>query len=199
MSPGGRTFIEQARRKQIVEAAISVIAEVGPAKASFVRIAERAGVSPALISYHFKKRQELLVEVVNHITSDMDHALTTTIGEPNSFREAMSALVEGQVRYLTRNRAEVIVLNRLLTTPDDDVLAQMARDQQAGALGELAEMIRDGQAEGEFRPFDPEVMAVTYLAAVMGVAEMLIGDPDLDTEAYGRELADLFDRAMRSD
>ena len=41
--PKDRTFIETARRAQIVAAAIDTIAELGYGQASLARIAERAG------------------------------------------------------------------------------------------------------------------------------------------------------------
>jgi AcrR family transcriptional regulator len=50
----GRTFTEEARRTQIVTAAIETIAELGYAQTSFTQIAKRAGLSgTSLISYHF--------------------------------------------------------------------------------------------------------------------------------------------------
>ena len=58
-----RTFIETARRAQIVAAAIDTIAEVGYARASLVRIASRIGISRGLISYHFAGKDELIKEV----------------------------------------------------------------------------------------------------------------------------------------
>ena len=65
MQPGAaaggenRTFIETARRAQIVAAAIDTIADVGYAQASFARIAERLGISRGLISYHFTGKDEI--------------------------------------------------------------------------------------------------------------------------------------------
>jgi AcrR family transcriptional regulator len=53
---GAETFVEAARRDQIVRAAIETIAEEGYARASFVRIAQRASISPGLITYHFRPR-----------------------------------------------------------------------------------------------------------------------------------------------
>jgi AcrR family transcriptional regulator len=48
----GRSFIEEARRGQIVAATIATIAEIGYAKASFVQIARRAGISPEIGRAH---------------------------------------------------------------------------------------------------------------------------------------------------
>ncbi|MBV9802070.1 MAG: TetR family transcriptional regulator, partial [Solirubrobacterales bacterium] len=62
--PDSRTFIEQARRAQIVGVAIDTIAELGYAQASLARIAERAGISKGVIAYHFAGKEDLIAEVV---------------------------------------------------------------------------------------------------------------------------------------
>ena len=73
MQPGtaadgeNRTFIETARRAQIVAAAIDTIADVGYAQASFARIAERLGISRGLISYHFAGKDDLIKQVVHEV------------------------------------------------------------------------------------------------------------------------------------
>ena len=53
--PSGRkmTFIEQARRQQIIEATIAAVAEEGYAGASLAKVAERAKISKSVVIYHF--------------------------------------------------------------------------------------------------------------------------------------------------
>ncbi|GEM_PF-4098691 len=63
-----RSFIEVARRSQIIEATIVVLAEKGYTNTTFVRIAEQAGFRPGLISYYFKNKDELTYEVLATIT-----------------------------------------------------------------------------------------------------------------------------------
>jgi Bacterial regulatory proteins, tetR family len=80
-SPPERTFIEAARRNQIVAAAIDTIAEVGYARASFARIAARAGISPGLISYLYRFRThytcfELRLVPVGELGHDRDPCLS---------------------------------------------------------------------------------------------------------------------------
>src|ERR1700723_819410 len=62
-----RSFIENARRAQIIECAIEAIAELGYATASLAEIAKRAGVSKGVISYHFAGKAELIEQVVNSL------------------------------------------------------------------------------------------------------------------------------------
>jgi len=64
-------------------------------------------------------------------------------------------------------------------------------------LATLEALLCKGQQDGEFRAFDPHVMAVTIRRAIDAVSPLLATYPDLDVDAYGRELMTLFDRATR--
>ncbi|HYZ02578.1 MAG TPA: TetR/AcrR family transcriptional regulator, partial [Candidatus Binatia bacterium] len=66
-SPDGQSFLEAARRAQIVACAIETLAVEGYANASLARIAERAGVSKSVIVYHFGGKDEVLESVVQEV------------------------------------------------------------------------------------------------------------------------------------
>src|SRR5688572_16546532 len=98
---GQPTFIEQARRAQIVAAAIDVIAEDGYARASFARIAKRAGLSSTgLISYHCKTRKNLdravVEEIYNRLGRHMGEAMAGVPGP----QEALVAYIEGLTGFM---------------------------------------------------------------------------------------------------
>lgn len=200
-APKRRSFIEEARRAQIVQAAIETIAEVGYAKATFARIAERANVSPALISYHFAGKSELMNQVVAHITGAMEDAITAEMGDAESYAAALRGVIEAQVRYFGEHVTEVRALGQIFASgsddPDDgaDQVSGSYPPSRAKTLGEFEEMFREGQDRGEFRAFSPRTMAVTLLDALEGVPREMFNRPDTDAGAYGRELADLFARA----
>ena len=54
----------EQRRAEIVNALLSTIAEHGYAKATIQLIAQKAGLTPGLLHYHFKTKAEILVELV---------------------------------------------------------------------------------------------------------------------------------------
>jgi hypothetical protein len=58
-------------------------------------------------------------------------------------------------------------------------------------------ILRRGQAEGEFRSFDPRVMALAVQRSVEALQFALEADPALDTAAFARELVTLFSLATR--
>ncbi|MFI2610947.1 TetR/AcrR family transcriptional regulator [Kitasatospora sp. NPDC018619] len=70
-SPSGRSFVTDARRAQIIAAAIETVAELGYARASFAQIAKRARISSVrLISYHFDDKEDLFQSVVDTVQDE---------------------------------------------------------------------------------------------------------------------------------
>lgn len=192
----GGSFIEAARRRQIVEAAVEVLAEVGYASTTFARIAEQAGISPALISYHFDGKADLLRQVAEHLDDVIDEALTDAIGEPDSHRDAMRRLIEAQVRYFADHTTQIVAMGRLFTEASDDAVNQTLARSHAKALDDLEQMLADGQRDGEYRSFPTRPVAVTLLAALSAVPEELLTRPDTDVGTYATTLADFVDAAI---
>ncbi|MFG1817189.1 TetR family transcriptional regulator [Kribbella sp. NPDC049174] len=186
-----RTLTEQARRGQIVTAAIEVIAASGSAQASFKAIAEQAGLSSTgLISYHFANRQELIEEVGRQILETFgDFVLERTRGieEP---AEVLHAFVEANIAFLRTHRSHAAALVRI---KQDVAPAELARSDQ----DRLADVLRLGQASGVLRQFDPHLVAVFVLSIRDGIVRQLELEPDLDLDAAAREFAALVDLATR--
>jgi AcrR family transcriptional regulator len=59
----------ETSKRQIIDAAIDVIAQRGLGKSTLQNIAERAGVSSALVVFHFKSKDNLMKAVLGHLTA----------------------------------------------------------------------------------------------------------------------------------
>lgn len=70
-------------------------------------------------------------------------------------------------------------------------------DSERAAMSPLEEILRSGQAAGEFRGFDPSVMATLVQRSVDGLPFLLQMRPGLDVPAYKREVSTAFDLATR--
>jgi len=199
--PDSRTFIEQARRAQIVGVAIDTIAELGYAQASLARIAERAGISKGVIAYHFAGKEDLIAEVVSEVLTRAEHFMAPRISRQSGGRAVLREYIESNLAFMGayRNHLVAIVeIARGTRRPDGSPgFDRSALD--AGAAG-LATLLTNFQAAGELRTgFDPQVMAMAIRAAIDAVPPRLALDPELNVEHCGRELADLFDYATRND
>jgi AcrR family transcriptional regulator len=186
-----RSFIEAARRAQIVRAAVETIAAEGYAKASFVRIAARAGISPGLITYHFKAKDQLIRAVVEHVDANLDAAMSEG-PEPATYAEALERILTGYVRHCAQRPNEMTALHQILAGASSASLRHLAEERDRAGTAELVEFLTEAQRNGEFRPFDAGVFAAAMLSVMQSVPARLRERPDVDPERYGREVTELF-------
>ncbi len=194
-----RSFIERARRAQIVGCAIDAIAELGYAQASLARIAERAGISKGVIGYHFAGKDELLAEVVSEVLSRAEAYMRPRIEGQSTGRESLRAYIESNLGFMSEYRSHVIAIAEIARNArraDGGLSFDPAMLE--GAAAWMAQLLARHQETGEFRAgFDPMVMAGAIRAAIDAVPRALARDPSLDVEHHARELATLFDLATR--
>lgn len=190
-----RSFIERSRRAQIVDAAVSTIAEVGYGKASFARIAERAGLSSTgLISYHFANRAELIAEVVDRVFGLVSGYVGERMANQPDPPTALRTYVEANVAFVAEHRAEMAALTEIFLHGG---VAYGPAEEEA-VTSPLEKILRSGQASGVFRAFDPTIMAALVQRAVDGFPLLLATRPDLDPAAYAAEVTTVFDLATRT-
>lgn len=60
------TRIQQRRRRDLVEAAYATVLEHGLDGLTLARVGRRAGLSPALVNYHFQDKDTLVIWTVRH-------------------------------------------------------------------------------------------------------------------------------------
>jgi AcrR family transcriptional regulator len=192
---GTRSFIEQSRRAQIVDAAISAIAEVGYAKATFARIAERAGLSSTgLISYHFANRAELIAAVVDRVIGLISGFVGERMAHQPDPPTALRVYLEANIAFVAEHRAAMAALTEIFL--NGGVPYGPAEEQ--AVTSPIEHILRSGQASGAFRAFDPTIMAALVQRAVDGFPLLLAGRPDLDPAAYAAEVTTVFDLATRA-
>jgi AcrR family transcriptional regulator len=186
-----RSFIETARRGQIVEAAIDTLAELGYAKASFARIAQRARISPGLISYHFRNKQELMEQVVAEVNADMERAIEERAEGAEGHVAVLRAVIEGFVHYCAERPARLVAVGQI------EHAEGWGAQEREQSIGDFEQLLRSGQDDGEFRTFSSRLMAATILAALEAVPTELHARPDTDVRTYADELATAFELAVR--
>jgi AcrR family transcriptional regulator len=193
---GSQSFTEQARRAQIVNAAIETIADVGYRQASFARIAKRAGLSSTgLISYHFAGKQDLIQQIVGQIVGGIGRVLHERMqGQPTA-TDALSTYIAANIEYIAVHRTEMKALLDIFMNG----AFQYDATTEAPILSHIEAILRDGQERGEFRLFDTSVMAAVIQRAIDGVPFLLELRPELDLDRYASELVTLFHLATRAE
>ncbi len=205
MQPGKgepeRTFIETARRAQIVDAAIDTIAEVGYARASLGRIAARAGISRGLISYHFAGKEELISEIVRAVIDQSRAYMLPLITAESTGPGTLRAYIESNLVFIREHRNLLIAIVEIARHRVAEGTARHLPDHQPDqAVRVLAELLARFQKAGELRSdFDPRAVAIAIRAAIDAApARLSAADPQFDIDAYAQNIIQVFDLATRT-
>lgn len=89
--------MEPVRRRQIIAATMACIHEEGIGKASFGRIARKAGVAPALIQHYFEDKETLLLETFRSIYREFTSGIRRRLALAKTPAERVTALMEAQI------------------------------------------------------------------------------------------------------
>jgi TetR/AcrR family fatty acid metabolism transcriptional regulator len=189
------SFIEAARRAQIVECAIAVIAELGFAQASLARIAERANVSTGVISYHFAGKDELIRAIGTHVYETGGRFIQPRVDRQNGARAALLSYIAASVGFVAAYPDYARTMMSIVLAGRSQLYDQSIEEPRWTGFRAILEW---GQQEGAFRLFDVPAMVATIIGALNQVLLQLAARPGLDLEAYGRELVETFDRATRA-
>lgn len=189
-SSGRRTFIEEARRAQITAAAAETVAEVGYANASLARIAERAGISKSVISYHFDGKDDLLAQVAGEFFAQAWAHMAPHIDGADSASGKVTGWITAELEYFAAHRARFLAMS-------DVVMNHRAPDGSRPFAGEedeeidgMAEILAAGQVAGEFRDFDVRETAAMVVRCIEGVVGAWVVDDQVDLAAQTTMLVD---------
>lgn len=197
-----QSFIAEARRAQIVEAAITTLDEIGYVNASLAQIAKRARISTALISYHFKDKHDLMEHTLLTLVKSAADYVNARVRAAREPRGRLHAFIVASLAYQGTHPQRYTALIEIVfnaRTADNVPYYKLAEDEEEPDLRELLQILEDGQRDGTFRPFNARVTA----HAIRGAIGEYALNPSLaekDTlEAYSAELVRLFDRVVLAD
>jgi AcrR family transcriptional regulator len=178
-------------RERILDAAVRLIAREGIDDARIARIATAAGVSPALLHYHFASRDALLAEALEHSYEIAGTARLSATEEARLPAARRLAAMIDQCLPLSESLRDdwVLWVELWLRAARHPELRPTAARLYARMRAWFAEAISDGVASGEFAATDPERMADRLLALVDGYGvRTLREDPEMPVERARAEI-----------
>ena len=179
MSP--RPKVDHLRRPQIVRAAAEVLYERGLFDTRIGDIAERAGTSSPTILYYFESKDRLLEEAVDQ--SDREFYQRLTAGQQRHERASAKLvhLIEETSRGPDETSDWTLWMDVWVRARRDPSVreAYFALDRRQRSL--IAEIVREGQREGEFdEDVDAEAFAISLSGLMDGLGvQVTLGQPDV--------------------
>lgn len=199
------SFIDAARRAQILACAIETIAEEGYLRASVVRIAQRAGISRGVITYRYPGKHDLVLDLITEIYVTAARIMLPAVDAAPASAGKLAAYIRSNGAFIDTHRAHAMTVLDAWTsfrTDDgrrlDQLLATHPVPPEMARL-DPGWILREGQERGEFGDFPVRSTSTALRGAIDGAVLQLSQDPAFDVTGYIEDLVHLFDRATRSD
>lgn len=180
---GGRGPGSAATRERLMTAAAELVAELGWGRVTTRAVAARAELPHGAVSYHFRGKQELLVEASMHAfekampfdqfaalpsVDDLIAMINAEIGDRDAIDPVLSRLMLETMREAERDQGLRERLGAVLHQYREVIVQTVRADQQRGTVTDSA---------------PPDGLATLVAAAGDGLLLHALLDPDLDIAA----------------
>ena len=89
--------MEEIRRRQLIDATIASIHEIGFAESSLSRISAKAGVSTGIVHHYFEDKADLLEATLRQLGDRLRDAVVERLKQTNSPVERLLAVIDGNI------------------------------------------------------------------------------------------------------
>lgn len=195
-TPGQRAplFIEQACRRQIIEAAVTTVARMGFRNASLGAIAHMSAISKGVNPYQFSGKEELMEACVDRVYASIAERAISQLEQltPLEFvREHILAVARDDLAH----REDLVAGTEIVThLRRKDGRRRYSMADNEGLYRTLEQKY---EAVSAMRVFDHRVMAVTVQSALDSMFGYWITFPEHDLIAHTEQLANLVVAAIR--
>ncbi|MDR3495746.1 MAG: transcriptional regulator BetI [Ancalomicrobiaceae bacterium] len=153
------------RRRQLIEATVETIADVGFAAATINQIAGRAGVSAGLVAFYFGDKDGLLEATLRHLAAQLHTAFVAGLAADSGPRDRIAAVIDANLGTSQFDRRIATVW--LAFWGQVPVVARFARVQRVYERRMISNLLAG------FRDLVPDVAAERLAAATAAMIDGL--------------------------
>lgn len=152
-----RTFIEEARRRQLIDAAISTVNELGYHRASLAEIASRAHIAKSAIVYHFSSKEGLLLDLVGTVFAAVGESVLSAVDGVVGPAARLRAYAGAYLAHIDAHRREIAAAVEVAVShrTADGTPLYLVDDEGDAAL--LRSILKAGIDDGSFLPMPLDI------------------------------------------
>jgi AcrR family transcriptional regulator len=158
-------------REALLEAAIRLIAEVGPTAFTLREVARRAGVSHNAPYRHFRDRDDLMAAVAAQGFRELTRAMVEAAAQRSDALDRLKCAGLGYVTFALRRPEHFTVMFDAPISKHKHPDSAAASEQ---AFGTLVGLVKSSQDAGQLPSRDSHQMALLAWTMVHGIAKLAI-------------------------
>ena len=191
---GANTAIRERRRQQLIESTMASIAKRGFAETTMADVAKGAKLSHGIVNFHFKSKDQLLVDTLRHLTEEYRAVWRGAVAKAGpGVADKLLALYLADFDPAVCTRKKLAVWHAFYGEAKSRPTYREicgASDQQRIDAG--LELVCKIIAEGDYRHLAPELTARGLEALTEGLWQELLLSTDRFDREGGRETVRAF-------
>lgn len=170
-----------AKRAELLAAAIAVIAREGYAGASMRRVAQHAGCTTGAVTYYFANKEEMVSEVAQNLFDRVDALL-----EINREQLDIKALIQQWLEWISSDEPDnwLAWLQLLTHARHEPAFAAVIKQRYARFRQVFTSVLEDGQHQGKIRDDVPADLLADQVSAISDGWLMML---PIEPERFGAE------------
>ena len=187
-APLSREAAKAQTREALVDAAMAAFAEEGLDTPSLDAICARAGYTRGAFYVHFKDRDDLVAAVMERVIGQLIEAFVAS-GAALDLRKTIRGFAASVAQGAFPTPSAVLSHQLMQACARSSYLRERYASLLRGAMNRVAEVARQGQAEGSLRKdVDPERLGELLVAIVLGVQTFTELELRVDASGAGASL-----------
>jgi AcrR family transcriptional regulator len=161
----------EVRKKQIVQAALSLVSSQGLGGLNIVGIASQVGLVPSALYRHFKNKDQVIDAILDLVQERLLENVRVVTGETPDVLRRLQRLLILHIQLIRENQGilRVVFSEEVMDGPPGRKARVLATVEKY--LGEVAEIVRQGQEEGMIqRELEAASVSVAFLGMIQPAA-----------------------------
>ena len=170
---------KEARRNQILEAAMKVFARMGFNRARMDDIVEESGLSKGALYWYFKSKDDIITAILDRMVGRETMEMRGMLEDERPVREKLSDLLQSMIADITRMRPFMPILIEFWALQlRRKTIRQVIGKYYQAYIETLTPVIQQGIDRGEFRPVNAMTVSVALGAVVEGTILLWATTPE---------------------
>jgi len=143
-----------SKKKDIIDAAISLFAQNGFSATPTTAISKKAGVAQGLIFHYFKTKEGILAEIIAQLADKYISETEIIIENSDNGLEAIINIIQFHFRFENENTTELMVLLRDIPPVTNSHIIEASNifnNRINRTIEQLKDCIKKGQEDGSIR------------------------------------------------
>jgi len=180
-----KTVNRDAKKMEILQAAIRVFSEKGVAKTKMIDIASAAKIGKGTIYEYFRSKEEVFAGTFSLFFQGMEEMLNEAVQSTNDPEKQLKNMITASLVDFMEHGGEFIDIMmdfwaESVRNKDEDILVVMNFNQLYNEYrGMIISILESGIAQGIFRPIDSHAMASFLIGALDGLMLQQIMEPGI--------------------